>query len=80
MSPVIDTSKLLEIALKNINVPGLGMDTLDLVLKPALDKVVADTATPIDDVLAAAIYPVLRAELEKLLTELWQGLNPSPAV
>jgi hypothetical protein len=59
---------------KNINLGGLIADQLDLALEPALDKVVADTANPFDDMLKAAVYPTLREELQKLIEKHVNGI------
>lgn len=59
--------KILEIVKKNVNLGGLVADTLDEVLEPALQKVVADSSNPLDDIAMAAIYPVLEKELNKLV-------------
>lgn len=57
-----------------VDVPGLVADVVDQVLEPALDKFVADSANPYDDMLKAAIYPVLEKELKAKIAELWAGL------
>ena len=48
---------------------GFSDDIIDEILEPALKKVVADSGNPFDDMLMAAIYPVLEAELKKLISE-----------
>ncbi len=40
------------------------------VLEPALQEVVAKSETPIDDVIAAALLPTLKAELLKLIEKI----------
>jgi len=60
---------LVQIVKDNINLGGIASDVLDEVLEPALKKVVADTSNPLDDMLMASIYPVLEAELKKLVEE-----------
>jgi len=64
---MFDKKTQFEILKKNLNVGGLIADEIDMVLEPALQKVVENTATPFDDVAKAALYPVLREELGKLL-------------
>lgn len=64
---MFDKKTQLAILKKNINLGGLIADQVDLVLEPALDKVVANTTNPFDDMLKAAIYPTLREELQKLI-------------
>jgi len=61
--------KLKEIAVKNFNVVGFGSDLLDLILEPALEKMVSDSANPYDDVAKDALYPVLAPLLKKVLEE-----------
>ena len=70
----IDKQKAIEVAMKHINIPGLLIDELELVLKPALDKVVADSANPYDDMAMAALYPVLKPALEKAIQDKWAEL------
>jgi len=75
-----DVEKVKASVLKNLNVPGLMGDVLDEVLEPALKALVADTANKLDDILLAAIYPQLEAELKKLSKEYWEKvLAPAPA-
>lgn len=64
---MFDKKTQFEILKKNLNVGGLIADEIDMVLEPALQKVVENTTTPFDDVAKAALYPVLREELGKLL-------------
>ena len=67
------TTDLLKILFKNINIEGLIFDTLDEVLEPALQKVVDDTANPIDNMLMMA-YPFIETEVKKLVTKKLQEL------
>lgn len=64
-----DKSALLGALKDNVNVPGLVGDLLKDVLKPALERAVIQTKTPIDDVAMAALYPTLESialvEIEK---------------
>lgn len=66
----MDKDKLIAIALKNLNIEGLLVDVLNEVLKPALDKMVADSANPYDDMMVAALYPVLDKEIKEKISEL----------
>ena len=59
----------LQILKNNINISGLIFDELDLVLEPALQRVVDDSANPFDNILKAAVYPALRLELKKAVEE-----------
>ena len=71
----MDKDKLIAIALKNLNVGGFALDLLDQVLKPALDKMVADSENPYDDMLVAALYPVLDKEIKEKIAEMVAKLN-----
>jgi len=63
----------------NVDGPGLLNDLLDTILEPALDKIVKDSANQIDDVVKAALYPLLEAELKKLAKDGWDKLlKPAP--
>ena len=70
----LDKKQLLGIVMKNLDISGLLADLLDEVLEPVLKKFVADTANPYDDMLLAAIYPVLEKELKEKLKELIDDL------
>ena len=59
----------LEILKKHVNIGGILADELDLVLEPALQKVVDDSANPFDDMLMASVYPILEKELKKAIEE-----------
>ena len=61
--------ELVKILLKNISIEGIVVDGIDLVLEPALKKVVADSANPFDDMLMASVYPILEKELKEMLAE-----------
>ncbi len=65
---------LLAAVAKNINVPGLVDELLKGALDQALEKIVQDSSNPFDNVLKAAIYPTLSAELTKLVDEQWKKL------
>lgn len=67
-------SVLLEIVKKNINVPGLANDLIDSVLEPALKAAVAKSETKIDDIVVAALYPLLEDEVKKQVKLLWESL------
>lgn len=58
----------------NINAPALLSDILKQILDPALEKIVQDSSNPFDNMLKAAIYPALEAELLKLAKEQWEKL------
>jgi hypothetical protein len=75
MNPLI-----LELLKKNLNAPGLFNDVLDRVIEPALENLVKNTPTPIDNVVLAALYPLLASELKKEAAKLWADLLvPAPA-
>ena len=69
MDKEVMKEKLKEIALKNFNIAGFGVDLLDLILEPALEEMVKDSSNPYDDMAKAALYPVLAPILKKLLEE-----------
>lgn len=70
----LDKKKLLEVVAKNLNVPGLLADVLDEVLQPVLEAFVADSANVYDDMLVAALYPVLETQLKEKAEELFAKL------
>jgi len=51
----------------SIDLKGLANGLVDEVLEEALKKIVADSSNTVDDMLMAAIYPVLEAELKKVI-------------
>lgn len=59
--------KLVKILLENVNVSGIAFALIDDVLEEALQKVVDDSTNTVDDMLMAAIYPILEKELKELL-------------
>jgi hypothetical protein len=62
--------------LKRVDVRGLIVeDLLDKVLEAALDKLVADTANPVDNMLKDALYPVIKKELITQLDALMAKLK-----
>ena len=67
-------AELMKAVAKNINLPGLVEAVLKQVVEPALDKLVADTTNPFDNMAKAAMYPTLEAELNKLAKEQWAKL------
>lgn len=75
----VDKQKLIELAIKHLNVPGLLVDVIDEVLEPALDKIVADSENPYDDMAKAALYPVLEKALKDIIAEKWAELQPAAA-
>lgn len=62
-------SKFKDIAIKNLDVAGLLKDSMSEILKPALDKMVADSANPYDDMAVAALFPVLEKALVEKIDE-----------
>lgn len=59
---------------KHLNVPGFIEGVLGGALDGALNKLVADTSTPFDDIAKAALYPVLAAEINKMVKAKWDEL------
>ena len=70
----IEKAKVMAILAKNLNLSGLMADVLDEILEPILEEFVADSANPYDDMLLAAIYPVLEKELKAKIVEVLDGL------
>jgi hypothetical protein len=66
--------KLIVIAKKRIDVPGLMDDVLDQVLEAALVEAVAKSENKIDDILVAALYPQLEAVLKSKVREAWESI------
>ena len=48
---------------------------LELILEPALKKVVEDSSNPVDDAVFGMVYPPLKLELHKLLAKLIEDLK-----
>lgn len=48
---------------------------IELLVEPALKKVVADSSNPVDDAIFAMVYPPLKLELHKALAKLIEGLK-----
>lgn len=69
----MDTKKLAKSALEcvevKIDLNKLAAVLIDEVLEPALDKVVKDSANPVDDAVKAMIYPVLEKEIKELIAK-----------
>jgi len=61
--------KLIAILKDNINLEGIVFSILDEVLEEALNKVVADTTNPFDDMLMSSVYPIIEKEVKKLISE-----------
>lgn len=66
--------KLKEIALKRLDLNGMGSDIIDLILEPVLDDIVKDSSNPYDDVAKAALYPILEKGLKDKLGKLLEKL------
>jgi hypothetical protein len=61
--------KALECVEIKVDLVKLGELVIDDVIEKALDKVVADTATPFDDGAKALVWPILEREAKKLLAD-----------
>ena len=70
----LDKKKLMDVVAKNLNVPGILADLLDEVLQPVLEEFVARTDNAYDDMLVAALYPILETQLKGKVEELFQDL------
>ena len=75
----IEKAKVLEILARNLNLSGLVGDVLDEILEPILEGFVADSSNPYDDMLLAALYPVLEKELKAKLDELLKKIFETEA-
>ena len=71
----LDKNKLIAVAMKRLDVPGLVSDILMEVAKPALQEFVAKSDNPYDDMLVAALLPVLEVEAMKIVKEKWDELG-----
>lgn len=75
--------KMLKILKDNVNLGGLAADVLDEALEPALQKVVDDSANPLDNALMSAFYPsletFLKEEVEKAVNKLFSSLDDEQA-
>lgn len=76
MKPVaLDAGKELKAAVKsNLNVPGFMDSMMDKVALPALQEAVAKSENKIDDVVVAALGPLLATEVKKLIRAEWDKL------
>lgn len=67
----MEKKEIVALLLKRVDVKGLLVeDLLGAILKPALDKMVADSANPYDDVAVAALYPPLAKAIEEQVAAL----------
>ncbi len=67
--------KMLEIVESRVDMPGVVADLLDEILEPALDDLVKDTDTPLDDVAKNALYPALAPVLKEKAKEYWAKVD-----
>jgi hypothetical protein len=67
--------ELLKIVEKNVDVPTLVEDALNIIIKPALDDLVKESSTPLDDVAMNTIYPMLAPAIIKQVKLLWEKLD-----
>ena len=71
----VDAGKELKSAVKtNLNVPGFMDAMMDKVALPALQEAVAKSENKIDDVVVAALGPLLATEVKKLIRVEWDKL------
>jgi len=57
-----------KLVLDSIDLEKLSFAVLDEVLEPALKEAVAKSATQLDDAAVALLYPVIEAEVKKLIS------------
>lgn len=48
---------------------------IELLVEPALKKVVEDSSNPVDDAIFAMVFPPLKLELHKAIAKLIEGLK-----
>lgn len=70
----MDKKEILALIEKNFLVPQLVEGMLAGPVDKALQKLVDDTSNPFDNMLKAAAYPVVMAELNKAVQENWAKL------
>lgn len=70
----MEKKKVIDLVVKNVNLPGLVFDIIDEVLEPALDKIVAESSNPFDDMAKASLYPLLEKELKELAQKKYDEL------
>ena len=71
----LDAGKELKSAVKaNLNVPGFMDSMMDKVALPALQEAVAKSENKIDDIVVAALAPMLAVEIKKLIHAEWDKL------
>lgn len=58
-----------------ISVKPVAMSLIDDVLEPAIDKIVADTKNPFDNMLKASVYPMLESEIKSGVSKAIDGLK-----
>lgn len=66
--------KIALLFVENINMGGIATGVLDMLLEPALKKLVARTDTPFDDAMMASIYPKLSEEAKEMAAKGWDKL------
>jgi len=62
-------NKVLKLVVKYFNIKGFITEIITEVVDEALDKVVAGTKNPLDDMAKAALWPVLEEEAKKVVEE-----------
>lgn len=65
---------LVENVHEHIDIPAFFNDMLDEALEPALQKIVEDSSNTIDNIVKGALYPLLAAELKRIVKENWDKL------
>lgn len=71
---------ILKLAVKHFDVPGFVGEVISGPVDMALDKLVKDTELPFDDMMKAALFPVLVAEINKLMKAEWEKLVAQESV
>jgi hypothetical protein len=61
--------KMKNILLANVNVSGVALGVLDDIIEEALQRVVDNTSNPYDNMIKDMLWPLVRAEIARLLDE-----------
>lgn len=61
--------KLLKLVAESVDLKKLATGIIDEVIEEALKKVVADSSNTIDDMVMAALWPLLEKEVKELVEE-----------
>ena len=71
--------KIIKVLIDSIDLNGLSAGILDELLQPALQKIVDDSSNPFDNAAMAMLFPLLDAELKKLVAKAVEDLKQPKA-